>query len=59
MRAFIYVLPSSSLGWIRPTNQVNHSIEGNSEPSLLLNKLTKPLAGLFASKFQNLTFISQ
>ena len=59
MRAFIYVRTSSSLRWIRPTNQVNHSIEGNNECSMLLTKLTTPLAALLSSKFQNLTFISQ
>lgn len=50
MRAFIYVSASSSLGWIRPANQVNHSTESNNECGMLLDKLTNPLASLPVSK---------
>lgn len=50
MRAFIYVSTSSSLRWICPANQVNHSIESNNECGMLLNKLTNPLASLPVSK---------
>lgn len=50
MRAFIYVSASSSLGWIWPANQVNHSVESNNECGMLLNKLTNPLDSLPVSK---------
>ncbi len=54
MRAFIYVSTSSSLRWICPANQVNHSIESNNECGMLLNKLTNPLASLPVSKSKTL-----
>lgn len=54
MRAFIYVSTSSSLRWICPANQVNHSTESNNECGMLLNKLTNPLASLPVSKSKTL-----
>lgn len=54
MRAFIYVSTSSSLRWICPANQVNHSVESNNECGMLLNKLTNPLASLPVSKSKTL-----